>query len=157
MTSMTFDETIRIIQAITVAGVSVTVVFVIVAMLAGFLLFYKERSARIASASEAKTALTLFKLMLAYFVSGGQIPPNDAADMEQNAADPLYQALLDHFNHDELETLAANVGLDIEYVPGGPLPNVVLRLKRMTERTGKRAALIAAMQLARPGLLKELR
>lgn len=157
---MTLNEMLLVLASITAAGVSVSLFALAFVQVRAMREVFQMRATQIASESELKTTRTLLRMILSYMVSSERITrmsADDAADMEVSAADPLYQAMLDYFNRDELEVMAANVGLDIEYVPDGPLPNVALQLKRLAERTGKRAALVAAMQAARPGLLKELR
>ena len=154
---MLSDEALKVIFVITGAEFTANGV-----MLMGMVMYIFRMRAQyerkdIARESETRALKTMLQMLTGVLVANRNMSPSQAADMKVNAANPTYQALLEYFNVDELAVLAAQIGLDIEDVEKGPFPNMALDLKNLAERTGKRDALVAAMQLARPGLLKELR
>ena len=154
---MLSDDALKVIAVNTIAGVTTTALLMISFTLLFMRLRARDKAETVAIQSEARAIRTMFQMFTGVLIANRQMTPSDAADMTANASDPLYQALLEFFDKDGLELLAAGIGLSIDDVRDGPLPNVALRLKDLAERTGRHNALVAAMQLARPGLLKELR
>ncbi len=154
---MLSDEALRVIFIITGAEFTANGVMLLGMVMYIFRMRAQYERKDIARESETRALKTMFQMLTSVLVANHNMTPSDAADMAANAANPVYQALLEHFNKDELELLASRIGLNIDDVRDGPLPNLALRLKSLADRTGKSNALIAAMQLARPDLLKELR
>jgi hypothetical protein len=77
--------------------------------------------------------------------------PADVAHVKANGRnDPVFTALRDLFTMEQLEVLAADIGIRLETLGGQSLPVVAKRLMEEASRDSKYGALVGAIRLARP-------
>lgn len=76
-------------------------------------------------------------------------PANQGVEISRTA---LRQILLEHFNQEELRTLAYDIGVDVDILPSGSRSSSARELISYLERRGRLPDLIRAIQESRPNI-----
>lgn len=166
---MTVDHVVVLVAAllaVTTAGVGVTVVSTIVLMRRQDQVIHtmeRDHNAEIASLQQAHRRETEALQARIFMLESQQatlvlllkdrniLLPADVEHVQNNGRnDPVYMTLRELFTLEQLEVLAADVGIRIDNLGGQSLPVVAKRLLEEAIRDSKYGALVNAIRSARP-------
>lgn len=110
-----------------------------------------EHAREVARLNARITALEVEHATLIRFLrTRDMAPPSDALGLTNGAVLSIAAALRQHYKLEELETLAQQIGIDVQDVGGDTLPAVALRLAQVADRRGLLSALRDAIGRERP-------